>query len=589
MPSIVIEVYNKNDNDEEVKKEDFETTKPSTLEELKQIIIKRYPSIISKTLTISYTDEDGDVYELNEDEDLQNSDAQTFKASFKVKIEKEKPKNITKIESKKSEENVQEKKSEDENDEKDENEKNENENNDIDNFSDFDIDDDELTKRLNDEYDKIKNANEKKEIFDSKLFVQNCISQFENKQNELLNNLNNNLDQNINNLITEKSKIFLTSSNELISKINKNNISTCTPQINFNNFTQMTEKIKSDLLKAKTQTTLFLSQSLKFSPNNDKNKEINNSTPTGNIYLSEIKQPSQTQEINIKFVSPAVNIKREISNCDCIEIKDIEFKNVGKEKLENLFFCKESNNKDENIEFSGNIDQKLNGLKIKNGPFESCESAYSDSIKVKIKNPQKRKYVFFLTIKCFDKNIKVENPLRISIFVEDDEKNNEKEKEMQEKLKREEEERIRKKKEEEEEEERIRKEKEKEKEEEERIKKKKEEEEERIRKEKEKEEEEERIRKEKAEEEERIRKEKEEEEEKKKKEEEEGEENLPPDNSNNDANQDGGNDDFYNGLYEKFEADYYISSFKEKNEVIQKMKELKGDEKLITEWIESIM
>ena len=579
MPTIVIEVYNKNDNDEEVKKEDFETTKPATLEELKQIIIKRYPSIISKTLTISYTDEDGDVYELNEDEDLQNSDAQTFKASFKVKIEKEKPKNIIKIESKKSEENVQEKKSEDENDEKDENEKKENENNNIDNFSDFDIDDEDLTKMLNEEYEKSKNENEKKEIFDSKLFVQNCISQFEKKQNELLNNLNNNLDQNINNLITEKSKIFLTSSNDLISKINKNNISTSTPQINFNDFTQMTEKIKSDLLKAKTQTTLFLSQSLKFSPNNDKNKEINNSTPTGNIYLSEIKQPSQTQEINIEFVSPPVIIQRKIYNCDCIEIKDIEFKNVGKEKLENLFFCKESNNKgvnEENIEFSGNIDQKLNGLKIKNGPFESCDSAYSDSIKVKIKNPQKGKYVFFLTIKCFDKNIKVKNPLRISIFVEDDEKNNEKEKEMQEKLKREEE-RIRKQKEKEEEEERIRKQKEKE-EEEEKIKKKKEEEEERIRKQKE-EEEEEKIRKqkEKEEEEERIKKEKEE------------EINLPPGNSNNAANQDGGNDDYYNELYEKYEADYYISSFKDKNEVIQKMKELKGDDKLITEWIESIM
>ena len=44
---------------------------------------------------------------------------------------------------------------------------------------------------------------------------------------------------------------------------------------------------------------------------------------------------------------------------------------------------------------------------------------------------------------------------------------------------------------------------------------------------------------------------------------------------------------FYNELYEKFEADYYISSFKEKDEVIQKMKELNGDERLIAEWIES--
>ena len=49
------------------------------------------------------------------------------------------------------------------------------------------------------------------------------------------------------------------------------------------------------------------------------------------------------------------------------------------------------------------------------------------------------------------------------------------------------------------------------------------------------------------------------------------------------------NDEKLNEIYSKLEEEYYISSFKQEDEVKEKIKELNYNEDEIIEWVESIM
>ena len=49
------------------------------------------------------------------------------------------------------------------------------------------------------------------------------------------------------------------------------------------------------------------------------------------------------------------------------------------------------------------------------------------------------------------------------------------------------------------------------------------------------------------------------------------------------------NDEKLNEIYSKLEEEYYISSFKQEDEVKEKIKELKYNEDEIIAWVESIM
>ena len=434
MSLISIEVCFKDNNlDNETQKENFTINKPNSVKEFKGIIIEKYPLIIPETLKISYIDEDGDVCEIDDDQDFEVSESKNFKVYFKIKNDEENLKNIIKNENENKNEtniaNIQEK--------EDVEEINDNEKIELD-FLDSDIDEEDLIKMIDDEYNKNKNPSEQKEIFNSKLFAGNFIDQLKQQQDELLNNLKNNLDEKENKLIIEKSQEFLKSENELFSKFYKTTI-TDRPQIDFDKYADMSQRIKTDLFNWKEKTTSFLTQPIKNINPTYKNEKNNDNTEINNdVFLSEIQQKSEMQGINLEFVSHDLNINTTISECNCIEIKQILFKNIGSRKLENLFFCKENikneNENEKNIDFYGDIEQRFENLKIKNGPFEPCDLVYSSNIKLKIINPISGKYVFNLTIKCMDINIKVKKPLKISIFVAEDEKAKNKEEEIQKNL-----------------------------------------------------------------------------------------------------------------------------------------------------------
>ena len=479
----------------EIDKKNERIIKPKTLPEFKKYLLSIYNADDPRHLTIYSIDSEGNANQVYDEEDYLDEDNTAFKVIYDESIL-----NNSNSELEKKDDNISE-------------------DNNVDNIiNSFDntIDDNELITIIDEE---LKEKEKEKDIFDNKNFSQNLLNKFLNSQNDIINKSKLNLDENVQNLMGEKSKIFLDIIN--ISQIG--------------NIINKSQKI-IELSKIKKNND----SNMKKSENNfiNKNEIFENNKSFNNHNSIEQEKPQENNEddngIDLEFLEKNINLERTVKRAKYITLKNIGFKNVGKQifKGGELYFLKGEDSSEEYF-FAGNKKETKQYISI---PGElGYLNVYKDTdIILSIDEEEPligKKYIFDVYIKSDEKKVKMDKPLRITInIIEDKEEEEEEQKKlMKEKLKQFElESKEKKEKEEKEEKERI------EKEEKERI----------------------------------------------EKEEEEKEEEEKEKNDKIDKLQE---------LYDKLEEEYYISNFQTEEEVKAKIKELNFNEEQIISWIESIM
>ena len=497
----------------EIEKRKFQMKKPKSLKDFKNFLLTEFNTNNSKSIRIYSIDWEGEASEIKDDDDFKDDDNKAFKVIYDKDfqdddIEKDNKSNDSQ--------------SEKDNDAKDES---------------FDsINEEELISILDEEL-----KDEKKEnVFDSKIFCDNLLKDFISKQNSILDDTKSKIDSKIENIMNEKSQIF----------------------IDLKNIPQIQESI--------IKTTNSIIQASKIEQKENKKE---NSKPKKIIQNEIIKEEEEEkEEFDLRFLKNEITLPLTAKEAKYFEFK-VKFQNIGKKTFigGDLYFFKEENSS-EDFYFAGvQRDQKQDiCLQEALEPTKIAE----ESITIRNEDPIEGKdYILIVLIKSNDKYIKMKEPLKITIKIKQDiEELQEKERLEKERI---ENERLEKERTENElkEKERIENEiKEKERIENERKEK------ERIENErKEKEKEKERIEKERKEKEEKEKlemKQKEEEEKKKKESEGDGED---------DFNQKV--EEIYNDLEERF----YISDFKQEEEVKEMIRNLNCNKDKIEQWIETIM
>ena len=487
----------------EIEKRKFQMKKPKSLKDFKNFLLTEFNTNNGKSIRIYSIDWEGEASEIKDDDDFKDDDNKAFKVIYDKDfqdddIEKDNKSNDSQ--------------SEKDNDAKDES---------------FDsINEEELISILDEEL-----KDEKKEnVFDSKIFCDNLLKDFISKQNSILDDTKSKIDTKIENIMNEKSQIF----------------------IDLKNIPQIQESI--------IKTTNSIIQASKIEQKENKKE---NSKPKKIIQNEIIKEEEEEkEEFDLRFLKNEITLPLTAKEAKYFEFK-VKFQNIGKKTFigGDLYFFKEENSS-EDFYFAGvQRDQKQDiCLQEALEPTKIAE----ESITIRNEDPIEGKdYILIVLIKSNDKYIKMKEPLKITIKIKQDIE------ELQEK-ERLEKERI--------ENERL----EKERTENERLEK------ERIENER-KEKEKERIENERKEKEkERIEKERKEKEEKEKlemkqKEEEEKKKKESKDDGEDDFNQKV--EEIYNDLEERF----YISDFKQEEEVKEMIRNLNCNKDKIEQWIETIM
>ena len=544
-----------NGNKREIEIAKLSIKRPTSLLKFKEFVLSKFGKQNIEFIKIYSVENDGDLNELREDSDLEDPDNNAFRAVYDEDIQKE-----------------EEIKEEVKNDEI----KNEEENN-----NNKSMDEDELLSILNEELKKEEEKNINNFNFNIKSFNQQLLNKFINKQEEIVNQTKLKIDNSIKSSMIEQSEIFTDLQN--IPQIQQSILS-ASKSIIYNSKINLENNNKSQIIKKK--------------------EEIKKS-----IIIDNEEKEEEKEEYDFQFIKDTINLTKTTKEAKWIEIKDIDFQNIGKDTFTggDLYFFKEESSS-EDYYFVGIQKDKKQGICL-------SEDLMPNNIlkenQITIRNEEPligNTYSFNISIKSDKKEIKMKNILKIKINVIEDnlekEQKEKEEKKRKEKEQREKEEKEKIKRQKEEEEKKKKEELEKLKKEEE-EKKKKEEEEKKKKEEEEKKKKEEEEKKKKEEEE----KKKKEEEIKKKEEEEEKFEEAFNDQTEHEENSNNGGNDINNGehnnnnngggddddeercqkMFDKLEESYYISSFKPAEEIKRKIRELNFNEDEITAWVESVM
>ena len=362
---------------------------------------------------------------------------------------------------------------------------------------DVDLDDKELLLMIDEEANEKK---EKKEVFNSKLFGQELLDKFISSQEKVVSQSKLNLDNNIMSIMEEKSKIFM----------------------NLKDISEIIDKSKR-----------IMSQS----------KLIKKNEPEGNQnnhIIMEEENDIDENAVDLKFLEEEIELTKKIQEAKWIDL-EVGFRNIGKRTFTggDLYF---EMGKESSEEFY------LTGVKKERKQSFSLHENFGPSKEIKdrltFRNEDPKDgntYTIYLYIASDKYKIKMLNPLKITIHVED-KTEEEKQKEKEEKEKEEQE---------------------------------------------------------KKEKEEQEKKEKEEQEKKEKEEQENKEEEKQPqtiqlnpgeENNDDDHNEEKNEEEEkLQRIYNKLEEEYYISNFKNEEEIKEKIRELDFNIDAITNWIESIM
>ena len=483
----------------EIEKRKFQMKKPKSLKDFKNFLLTEFNTNNGKSIRIHSIDWEGEASEIKDDDDFKDDDNKAFKVIYDKDFQDDD------IEKDNKSNDSQSEKDNDKNDES------------IDS-----INEKELMSILDEE---LKNEKEEENIFDSKIFCDNLLKDFISKQNSILDDTKSKIDTKIENIMNEKSQIF----------------------IDLKNIPQIQESI--------IKTTNSIIQASKIEQKENKKE---NSKPKKIIQNEIIKEEEEEkEEFDLRFLKNEITLPLTAKEAKYFEFK-VKFQNIGKKTFigGDLYFFKEENSS-EDFYFAGvQRDQKQDiCLQEALEPTKIVE----ESMIIRNENPIEGKdYILIVLIKSNDKYIKMKEPLKITIKIKQDiEELQEKERLEKERIENElkEKERIEN---EIKEKERI----ENEIKEKERI--------ENERKEKE------RVEKERKEKEEKEKLEmKQKEEEKKKKE-----------------SKDDGDDNFnqkVEEIYNDLEERFYISDFKQEEEVKEMIRNLNCNKDKIEQWIETIM
>ena len=361
-----------------IEKRKFEKKKPKSLKDFKTSLLSEFNTNNPKFIKIYSVDWEGEATEIKEEDDYKDEDNKAFRVIYDTDIPSDDIDN-------KSDEFEKENK--------------------VKNDESIDsINEKELMSILDEE---LKDEKEEENIFDSKIFCDNLLKDFISKQNIIVNITKEEINNNIENIMNEKSQIFMDLKN--------------IPQI------------QDSILK----TTSNIIQSSKIEKKNEKNeprikinKEIEN------------EQDEKKEEYDLKFLENDLTLNKTVKEAKYIDI-DVKIQNIGKKTFSggDLYFSEEDGSSEE-FYFTGVGKDKKQDICLTQDlkPTEITEE------KLTIRNEEPiegQTYFFNVTIKgTEDKNIKMKKPLKIIIKIIED-KNNIKEKEREEEEKKEKEEKER--------------------------------------------------------------------------------------------------------------------------------------------------
>ena len=551
-------------NKKEIEKKRGQIKKPKTLSDFKNYLLSEFNTNNLNYITIYSIDMDGEPSEVKEEEDYTDEDCVAFKIVYDES-------NPIKDDNKSIKSDNNERKDEEEN-------------NDKNNESIGSIDENELLSILDEELkDEKKEDNNK---FESKIFNKNLLDEFLQKQEELINRTKLTIDREIENIMTEKSQMFTDLKN--IPQINETIVGTTKKII------EVSKINKSNIVLNQPLESIVLSKENEKKDKDEEKKDGENNQENieekkdekiiikDNNLEEEDESDDEEQQNEIKFVNNEIKLEKTVNEAKWINIENVSFQNMSSNKYSagDLYFYRGDKSSKE-ITFL----EKQNRIDICfENDLSDLEVSKDNKFTLRIEEPQIDKtYFCYIYIKSDKYEIKMTEPLKIEVLVIKN-KNPELSKSQIEKLKK-------KKLEEEEEQQKKEKERLKEEENRKRI------EQENIEKERKKQEEEQQIKeKERLEEENRKRieqeKERLKEEEKRKKMEQEKEEEKEEEKEKEKEEEKKGDEDDdvrLNLIFAKLEEEYYISSFKQEDEVKEKIKELNYNEDEIISWVESIM
>ena len=391
----LVELRTLNTGKKEVEKKKFQMKKPHSFNDFMKHLLKEFNSNNENTLTIYSIDWDGELTEITEDAEFLDKDSVAFKVVYDESNTEQKLFNI--------EEDKHEKEKDDKVD-----------NNDL----DVELDDKELLLMIGEEANE---KEEKKEVFDSKLFGQELLDKFLSSQEKVINESKLNLDSNIMNIMEEKSKIF----------------------INLKDISEIIDKSKK-----------IMSQS-KLIKKNEPDGNQNN--PNNHIIMDEEKDIDENA-IDIKFLDEEIDLTKKIQEAKWVDL-EVGFRNIGKRTFSgsDLYFemGKESS---EDFYFTGVKKERRQFFSL-NGNF-GPSNELREKLTFRNEDPKdENTYTIYLYIASDKYIIKMQNPLKIVIHVVN-KTEEEKQKEKEEQEQKEKEEKEKKEKEEKEKEEKEKKEKE---------------------------------------------------------------------------------------------------------------------------------
>ena len=392
----LVELRTLNTGKKEVEKKKFQMKKPHSFNDFMKHLLKEFNSNNENTLTIYSIDWDGELTEITEDAEFLDKDSVAFKVVYDESNTEQKLFNI--------EEDKHEKEKDDKVD-----------NNDL----DIELDDKELLLMIGEEANE---KEEKKEVFDSKLFGQELLDKFLSSQEKVINESKLNLDNNIMNIMEEKSKIF----------------------INLKDISEIIDKSK----KIMSQSKLI-----------KKNEPDGNQNNLNNHIIMDEEKDIDENAIDIKFLDEEIDLTKKIQEAKWVDL-EVGFRNIGKRTFSgsDLYFemGKESS---EDFYFTGVKKERKQFFSL-NGNF-GPSNELREKLTFRNEDPKdENTYTIYLYIASDKYIIKMQNPLKIVIHVVN-KTEEEKQKEKEEQEQKEKEEKEKKEKEEKEKEEKKKEEKEK--------------------------------------------------------------------------------------------------------------------------------
>ena len=349
----------------EVEKKKFQMKKSHSLNDFKKHLMKEFNTDNENTFTIYSIDWDGELTEITENEEFLDKESVAFKVVFDESNTAAKDIYL--------EEDKHEV-------EKDDNEGNEDLN--------VDIDDKELRLIVDEEVNK---EEEKKEVFDSKLFGEELLNKFLSSQEKVINESKLNLDNNIKSIMDEKSEIFK----------------------NLKDISEIIDKSK----KIMTQSQLIK----KKEPEKGHNNHI----------LFDDENDDDQNVVDLKFLEEKIELTKEVKEAKWIEL-EVSFRNIGKRTFTggDLYFeiGKESS---EDFYLTGVKKERKQHFSLNEDLVPTKEM--KERLTFRNEDPKNgNTYTLYLYLASEKYKIKMQNPLKIVVHVEEkkeEEKNEEEKKE----------------------------------------------------------------------------------------------------------------------------------------------------------------